>query len=482
LAVADTPGIPRTHSGNPELDQALNAIIETLDIREGRHGHPLDRMVTRRDLVDIGVAELARPTGADDGTLQAPTEEEDLGPAPVQPDGVAASGGFGRIVISWTSPEYGTHAYTEVHRADHDNLGAAVLAGSSRGLSWTDGSLPQHATRYYWVRHVSSTGRKGPFSEAVSATTVYEPDQLHTATAEEIGSTDLYSALQGASRDVESAQYLVRVGHEGVSAGFGIGVEGGKSRFIALADQFAIGNPGASDPTQKEAFPFIVSDADGDGDQEVLIDTAFIGEATITDAHIETLNANKIVADDGTEGVDAIIGEATIDWAQITNAEIDWATITGVNITRADIGEAEVDSINIAGHAVTVPSSGSSESVRILHNDYPKVVARTDFELDEPSDVLVFVSTIIRIGEGSGDASWTKADVKTAINCGGVYLIGEGGAETINQATTGWHPFSMQSLARNVGAGRRSAAFEIGIRGRHGYAYKSNITVLAAKR
>jgi hypothetical protein len=309
--VADTPSVPRTNTGNPELDQALNAIIETLDIREGRHGHPLDQVVTRRDLVDVEVAELANPADPDSGEIRS----TDTGPAPAKITGLTASGGFGRIALAWGAPPGAD--YVEIWRSDNDNLGEAVLAGTASAQMWTDGGLPQNATRYYWVRGVNGS-TPGPYSDPASATTVYEPEYLIGQIEEELAET---SVIKGLNEDVDNlkSEYFLRVGSNGEIAGFGVGFDGDTSSFIVQADRFAVADP--NDPN-KATFPFVVADADGDGNQEVLMDGAYIHEATVDSAAIKTLDVNKLVADDGSDAVDATIADLLVGNATITSAQI----------------------------------------------------------------------------------------------------------------------------------------------------------------
>lgn len=58
------PGIPDPGPGpDPQARAALNALKEIVEVREGRRGNPLDRAVTLRDLVQLGLIEEEAATG-----------------------------------------------------------------------------------------------------------------------------------------------------------------------------------------------------------------------------------------------------------------------------------------------------------------------------------------------------------------------------------------------------------------------------------
>lgn len=52
---ARLPGLPTVDTGNPALNRLLEAMRERLEVREGERGNPYEQVVTRRDLVDMGL-------------------------------------------------------------------------------------------------------------------------------------------------------------------------------------------------------------------------------------------------------------------------------------------------------------------------------------------------------------------------------------------------------------------------------------------
>jgi hypothetical protein len=56
MGKTNLPGIPETGPGlDPQVQAVLRPIKEVVETREGRRGAPLERGVTLRDLVRIGV-------------------------------------------------------------------------------------------------------------------------------------------------------------------------------------------------------------------------------------------------------------------------------------------------------------------------------------------------------------------------------------------------------------------------------------------
>ena len=103
--------------------------------------------------------------------------------APTLPTGFTATGLFSGIQLAWAPPGYEGHAYTEIWRAQVDNLGQAVLVDREAFLLWTDTALPSSALAeryYYWIRHVNDNGDAGAFNATAgtAASTVDDPEYL----------------------------------------------------------------------------------------------------------------------------------------------------------------------------------------------------------------------------------------------------------------------------------------------------------------
>ncbi len=56
---AQLPGLMPVATGNPALDRLLQAIIERLEVREGSRGNPYERVLTLRDLKEMGLENVS---------------------------------------------------------------------------------------------------------------------------------------------------------------------------------------------------------------------------------------------------------------------------------------------------------------------------------------------------------------------------------------------------------------------------------------
>jgi peptidoglycan hydrolase CwlO-like protein len=169
------PAIPAVSDAN--LLQAVQAVKNALDVREGRLGDPLDQFVTLRELKALGLASDGEtsltvvggngrlPVVGSNGGAFGPdnyNESTDLTtpPAPTQ---LEVIGLYSSISLSWAGNNYRNHAYTEIWRSDTDNLGSASLVGTTIGNLFND-SVGTERTYFYWVRFVSQANVTGPYN------------------------------------------------------------------------------------------------------------------------------------------------------------------------------------------------------------------------------------------------------------------------------------------------------------------------------
>lgn len=201
--VPQLPAVPTDAS--PTTKQWMSDIKEALEIRLGRRGDVRDRAVTLRELIESGLATYlsTRPydPNADSSVdfiplLQSP---EDL-VVPPKPTGVSASGAFTTITILWSGGAgfklYGNHSVTRVYRHTSNSLGDAVeiAAVSKYAFAHVD-EVGFGSTYYYWIRHESTTGVKGPYSDVVSASTVADIGAQMAALSETIADLPGYNLI-----------------------------------------------------------------------------------------------------------------------------------------------------------------------------------------------------------------------------------------------------------------------------------------------
>jgi hypothetical protein len=86
----------------------------------------------------------------------------DVTPPPA-PAGVSASGALVSNIITWTAPTYGNHAYAKVFRSATNNIGTAVMVGTTEASIYVD-TVGAASSYYYWVKFVSTSDVDGPFN------------------------------------------------------------------------------------------------------------------------------------------------------------------------------------------------------------------------------------------------------------------------------------------------------------------------------
>lgn len=197
-----TPAIPAPTAKN--LLQVNQALKNLLDVREGLIGDPLDANVTFRDLVDSGA--VVTRSGWTPSSALTPVQPPWANPdgydptqdftAPMKPEGFTATGLFASISLEWSGAGYRNHAYTEVWRSDTNEIGDAVLIGTTEASLYLD-QLGSAATRYYWIRFVSQANVFGPYNAVAgtAATTQSDSSLVLGSLSGQIREEHLYSSL-----------------------------------------------------------------------------------------------------------------------------------------------------------------------------------------------------------------------------------------------------------------------------------------------
>ena len=283
-----------------------DALSENVELLTGQRGDGLDRAITLRELNNLGLAGLTRIGGVYTSKSGITVGQTQAGVVdfPVKPLNVVASGAFNTILITWDEPNYRSHAYAEIWRAETDNLAVAVNIGSCTANVYAD-AIGGDAHVYYWVRFVNRNDVKGPYNatEGTYAETGVDITQLLASLTNQITSDQLtqelltpIQAVPGIEADVQvnaaaiattnatySAQWSVKTTVAGLNGGFGIYNDGANTRFTVVANRFAI----VDSSLGATAFvPFVVDSG------RVIIDTAFIKQAWI-----ESLAAAQVTAD-----------------------------------------------------------------------------------------------------------------------------------------------------------------------------------------
>ena len=362
------PGLkPIPGTVDKELAGSLQAMQEILGVHTGQRGHPLDRAVTVRELIDSGVAKEKNdnPFNPNAGTGPSDFGPIDEGPGdlsvPPAPTGLTATAAFTAIILDWngtsSSAPYGNHGFTEIWRSRDNNLAGATLRATTNAFIYTD-EVGYNETYYYWVRYVSDTNVAGNFhnTNGVEATTLSNVSAVMTDLSETLANMPGYSVLTSADSTNAAnittvsnttstingnlnAMYVIKASVESngsvSAAGMLIGANANSGSNLQSyvqfqADKFAIWSGSTN------VAPFIVSGG------TVFIDSARIQDGAITNARIAnaTIQSAKIA--------NGAITTAKIGDAQITTAKIGSAQITNALINDLDAGKINAGTINSA--------------------------------------------------------------------------------------------------------------------------------------
>lgn len=294
--VAALPALPNDANLNPRLLSRLQAVIERIATLDGQRGDALDAAVTKRDLLDSGIA----ITGHGGSLRPAPVDTSGWGtipyldsmPTPSTPEVKAL---IGANMLQWSMPNARGIGATEILRrvvvGEGEPGGTPVILGSVVGGMFSDIPVDYDTLYAYKIRYVSERGVPGDWSEEVQVRSLKNPSDVVDAVQQALLSseiaTQLFSSLNvgGFVENYvsnELARFTYRSLIDGKKAGFGLSNDGKVSEFAVMADKFFVIQDGDSgDP----AVPFSVVDG------KVYINTALIKEASISVAQIAELNA-----------------------------------------------------------------------------------------------------------------------------------------------------------------------------------------------
>jgi hypothetical protein len=209
------PSIPDIRDDN--IKDVLRAIKATLDVREGSIGDPLDQSVTLRDLVDLNIAQASGITDTASGgslpvTPVIPPINGGYNPntdytTPPQPTGLRARGGFSNVFLEWDGAPYRNHSVAQVWRSETDNLGSAIMVGTTAADVYADAANPD-TVYFYWIRFVSVANITGPYNQTsgTQARTAIDVTAALGVLSDEIQNSQLFADLGSRIKSVETSQ------------------------------------------------------------------------------------------------------------------------------------------------------------------------------------------------------------------------------------------------------------------------------------
>lgn len=238
-----------------------------------------NRLVTAAELVSSGIA-----GEGPDGALQPGVEWSEL---PVAIKNLTANGAMDNIFLTWDAPSFRGFAHVEIWRSDTDDIGQAYQVGATAASVYMD-PVGSGTSRYYWARAVNVNGVVGPWQGAggvlgrTGMNAEYVMSVLTARTWQALTTYDPYQYIRPTTDN--GYQYLC--------------VDGGTSGAWEPSWPTTI-NATVNDGdvtwrcvAQTNTVPFAIGEVDGQ--PAVAIANAFIADASITNAKIGGLVADKI--------------------------------------------------------------------------------------------------------------------------------------------------------------------------------------------
>lgn len=355
-------------------DKTLDALYENMEVLTGQRGEGAavvmvtDSSGNRVPFYPDGSGGTTDGSGSDSGS----GGDGGLTPAyPSTPTGLVVNGGFSVVELDWDAPVYYGHSLTQIWRCPDDNLSEAVQVGSTAANIYSDPIDPVYEG-YYWIRFVNSDSVAGPFdaSEGTYVKTQESTDDIINVINDTINDSPLIAQLQAGldgvqeqitTIDSEGTQafqnmWSVKASADGITAGIGLvaGVddEGEPISQVAVAaTQFFVFDPNNPNPDGTMEALFYV-----DADYGVCMQKAVIEQATI-----QVLNAQTIVADEVTAGIE--IDSPDIKGGQIEigngfsvdssgNMTANNATLNDVTLNRVTANEGQFNNVTIGEDCV----------------------------------------------------------------------------------------------------------------------------------
>lgn len=292
------PKVPNVDKQQRNWMDAVQAIINR---RVLGVGNSTDRLVDLRDLLDAGVVGV----GSGGNITGIPP----IVTKPPLVTGLSARGAMTTIILNWNAPSYSNFGLVEILRSDNNNIGEAFKVGTSVTNFFQD-AVGTGATKYYWVRSISTAGVVGEFAaDGVEGKTSLDPSYvMQLLTSQQWSPNSTYQSYQyvrgiPASPDdtpypFQNFQYVCLVG--------GISGTTEPTWPVVVGDTVSDGTVTWQCRPLTEKVPFTIGVVDGV--PSVVMSQAFIEDASIKTAQIHDLAADKITAGTLAVGNDIQVG------------------------------------------------------------------------------------------------------------------------------------------------------------------------------
>lgn len=289
----------------------LAAVVENMEIGTGQRGDGKDAFVTQRQLAELKLARMSAGSGGvrlvpglGQGIFSEPLRPD----RPTKPEGFQVAGGFGYVLLEWVMPKYNGHSITEIWRGTEDNLSDAVLVGTTPGQVYSDSVNPGWKG-FYWIRFVNSAGVSGPYNspDGTPAETQMDVqaviDQIHDEAAKSPIVEELKKEISDSTKATN--EHIEKISEDGGKAFQAMWAQKASAAKITAGIGIVAGKDAAGNPISQVAIAasqLFVFDPNNPGNTAhpfaVSAGKVVIQKAVIYDAVVQTLAAQRIVADE----------------------------------------------------------------------------------------------------------------------------------------------------------------------------------------
>lgn len=486
-------------------DTTLDALIENVQTLTGQRGDGAAVVMVTSDgsKVPFYPDGSGGNTGGGGGSGENGGDDGGKTPEyPTQPTGLQVNGGFTVVELDWDAPKYYWHSQTQIWRSPEDNLSEAVQVGSTAANIYSDPIDPVFEG-YYWIRFVNADAVVGPYNDSRGTYVITQEStqDIIDVINDEINNSPLIDELQAGLDGVEEEvttidsegtqafqnMWSVKASADGITAGIGLvaGIDGDGnpiSQVAVAASQFFVFDPNNPNPDGSMESLFYV-----DAEHGVCIQKAVIEQATI-----DVLNAQTIVADEVTAGIEIdspdikggqieigngftvdSSGNMTAKNAVLNDAELNEVTANGgqfdnVTISENCVIEGTLSANQIKGDIVNAAGD-------LLNIGDTRTITITD---DQDFDRSVIINPIVITCQSKWNAS--DQDWGTA---GGTLTITANNTEVASVSVSADNGGSAANSASYVGdllTGHGNMVIKISTTGNH--ADVSSFSVLVAKK
>lgn len=494
-------------------DKTLDALYENMETLTGQRGEGAAVVMvtdTAGNLVPFYPDGSGGTTGG--GGSGGGTSGGEMTPQyPSTPENLVVNGGFAVVELDWDAPTYYGHSLTEIWRCPEDNLSEAVRMGATAANIYSDPIDPVYEG-YYWIRFVNSDGVAGPYNDSAGTyvKTQESTEDIINVINDTINDSPLIAELQAGldgvqeqvtTIDTEGTQafqnmWSVKASADGITAGIGLvaGVDDegeSVSQVAVAATQFFVFDPNNPNPDGSMEALFYV-----DAEYGVCMQKAVIEQATI-----EVLNAQTIVADEVTAGIE--IDSPDIKGGQIEigngfsvdssgNMTANNATLNDVMLNRVTGNSGQLNNMVIAGDCQIEGTLSANQikgdivnavgfsmpTVSDGHISYPSGTRSVTISDDQEFDRVVMVTPIVTTADGGRDINtyiyWNDQQVASS----------SVQSPAISDTETGWKYVSATgsvSLAKDFLMGEGDVVIKIEVDGNRGCSC-SDVFIMVAKK